>query len=90
MDLIAQQEAAAAAVLGIGGIILIAIVAILSLVVYFLPLVIAIMRGHHQTLAIAAVCVLLGWTFLGWVFALVWAFTNPSPATVVIHQQPMR
>ena len=43
---------------------------------YFLPAVVAVMRGHHNGVAIAVLNVLLGWTFLGWVAALVWAFTS--------------
>lgn len=46
------------------------------LIVYFLPLFIAIMRKHNNTAAIAALNILLGWTFLGWVVAFVWSFTS--------------
>lgn len=42
---------------------------------YFLPALIAAMRGHHNTGAITMLNLFLGWTFLGWVIALVWAFT---------------
>lgn len=45
------------------------------LAAYFLPCAVAIQRKHHQTAAIAALNILLGWTFLGWVAALVWALT---------------
>ena len=41
--------------------------------VYFLPTVVAVQRGHHQAAAIAIVNIFLGWTFLGWVVALVWS-----------------
>lgn len=47
---------------------------------YFVPTFIARFRSHHNFVAIMMVNVLLGWTFLGWVVALVWAFTNPAPA----------
>ena len=44
-----------------------------GLATYFFPSIIAWFRGHHNTLAIFLLNLLLGWTFLGWVFALVWA-----------------
>ena len=45
------------------------------LALYFLPAFLAAVRSHHQTMAIVALNVLLGWTLLGWVLALVWALT---------------
>jgi hypothetical protein len=63
-------------------------VGIIALAVYFIPVVIALMRGHPDTLAISAVCILFGWSFLGWGIALVWSLTGirkPQPQ-VVIHQ----
>lgn len=45
------------------------------LVAYFFPAIIAAVRGHHQKNAILILNLLLGWTFLGWVIALVWAAT---------------
>ena len=43
--------------------------------VYLLPSIIAAFRRHHNTAAILALNVLLGWTVLGWVVSLVWAVT---------------
>ena len=40
---------------------------------YMIPTVIAGVRNHHQTVPIALLNVLLGWTFIGWVAALVWS-----------------
>jgi hypothetical protein len=40
---------------------------------YFLPAFIAWQRDHHALLAIFILNLLLGWTFLGWVAALVWS-----------------
>lgn len=42
---------------------------------YLLPSIIAAARKHHQTLAILLLNIFLGWTFIGWVAALVWAAT---------------
>lgn len=44
-------------------------------VVYFLPTIIAAIRGKANTLAIFALNLLLGWTFVGWVVAFVWSLT---------------
>ena len=43
--------------------------------VYFLPPWVAAFRRHHNATAIFVLTLLLGWTGLGWVAALVWAFT---------------
>jgi hypothetical protein len=45
----------------------------LLLGLYCLPGLIAYRRGHPKRVAIGALNLLLGWTFLGWVAALVWA-----------------
>jgi len=42
---------------------------------YFVPILVAISRGHPNAAPIAVLNVLLGWTFLGWVAALVWSLT---------------
>jgi Superinfection immunity protein len=80
-----------AGVLGVGGvalIIVLAVVVIASLVLYFLPVAVALFRHHPDTLAITGVCVLFVWTFLGWGLAMIWALkTTPRQAPqVVIHQ----
>lgn len=48
---------------------------ILLLVIYFLPTFIAGSRSHHNGVAIFLLNLLLGWTFLGWVLALIWSAT---------------
>ena len=45
-------------------------------VLYFLPAIFAFMRGHQSRGAILVLNLFLGWTFLGWVGALIWAFTG--------------
>lgn len=49
---------------------------ILSLALYFLPTIIALLRGHRNALAIFLLNFFLGWTFIGWVVALVWSATR--------------
>lgn len=45
---------------------------------YFLPYEIAASRKHPSKWAIGALNLFLGWSFFGWVAALVWALaTNP-------------
>jgi ribosomal protein L32 len=48
---------------------------VVGVVIYFLPVIIAISRGHHNTLAIVFLNLFVGWTGIGWLAALVWAGT---------------
>ena len=43
---------------------------------YFLPTIVAEIRHHKNALAIEVLNFFLGWTFLGWVIALIWASTD--------------
>ena len=43
---------------------------------YFIPAIVAESRKHRNSSAILILNLLLGWTFFGWVIALVWAFTD--------------
>lgn len=45
---------------------------------YFLPSFIAYTRKKQNGWAIFILNFFLGWTFIGWVVALVWAFTNDN------------
>ncbi|VFN00320.1 MAG: Superinfection immunity protein [Candidatus Kentron sp. G] len=56
---------------------------LIALVVYFFPGIVALIRGHHSKVAVLLLNLFLGWTVLGWLWALIWAFTNPS--TVIIR-----
>jgi hypothetical protein len=46
---------------------------VLFLVAYLMPALVAAIRRHRFTQAIAALNVLLGWTGLGWLAAMIWA-----------------
>jgi T4 superinfection immunity protein len=48
-------------------------------VIYLLPAVVAQVRRHHQTTTIIGLNLLLGWTFIGWAVALIWALTATPP-----------
>ena len=56
-------------------------VAAVLLLVYFLPWFVAVLRMHENKLAIFVLTLFLGWTFLGWVVALVWAFIDQPRLT---------
>jgi hypothetical protein len=62
---------------GFGGVILLVILA--ALAGYFLPTIVAAARHHHNAGAIFVLNLFLGWTFLGWVLALVWSATAVRP-----------
>jgi hypothetical protein len=47
----------------------------LFVVAYFVPSVIAFMRGHHNRAAILALNILLAWSVFGWIISFVWALT---------------
>ena len=59
---------------------------VLALGVYMLPAMVAAGRNHRSGTAITVLTVLLGWTLLGWVVALVWALTG-QPATAADNPQ---
>ncbi|MEQ8433855.1 MAG: superinfection immunity protein [Oceanicaulis sp.] len=48
---------------------------LISALLYFLPTVIALARSHHNGFAIFLTNLLLGWTLIGWVIALIWSVT---------------
>lgn len=49
---------------------------LVGLGIYFLPTIVAVNKSKLNTGAIFILNLLLGWTFLGWVVALVWAMTK--------------
>ena len=49
---------------------------IIILLLYILPTAIAAGREHNNRLAIFMLNVLLGWSLLGWIVALIWATTD--------------
>lgn len=51
---------------------------VFGLVLYLAPTVVAVDRNHPRRAAIGALNVLLGWTVVGWIGALVWALTTPE------------
>ena len=47
-----------------------------ALGVYVLPIILAVVRKHKNTGAIALLTLFLGWTFLGWLAALLWSLNS--------------
>ncbi len=52
------------------------ILSIVGFCVYFFPSYVAMDRGHPSKGGIIVINLFLGWTFLGWVIALAWAFSG--------------
>ena len=48
----------------------------LVIFVYLFPSFVALQRKHANTTAICVLNILVGWSFIGWVAALVWALVN--------------
>src|SRR5438094_5884390 len=59
----------------VGGIIVLILLGLLALALHFLPSIVAAVRHHQNFAAIFVLNILLGWTLIGWVVALVWSFT---------------
>ncbi|WP_198024762.1 superinfection immunity protein [Bradyrhizobium sp. Cp5.3] len=59
---------------------------------YFFPAIIALLRGHHNTLAIFLLNLFFGWTFFGWLGALIWAATVVQRPTEyrMVHDERAR
>ncbi len=74
------------------------VVVIIGLALYFLPAIIAYNRKHSNKGIILLLDFLIGWTLLGWVGCLIWAFldtdqrittTNTNTSTVSTNDNNM-
>ena len=65
------------------------IVLAIILGIYFAPFLVANRRAHHNQLAIFMLNLLLGWTLLGWIIAMVWACTQIRPQQRAAGPQPV-
>ena len=69
-------------ILALIGILLLLILALaVSLFISFLPFIVALLRKHPQKVPIFLLNLLLGWTGIGWVVALIWAFIKNEKTT---------
>jgi hypothetical protein len=46
---------------------------VISVAIYFIPTIIAMARHHRNALAIFLLNFFFGWTFFGWIAALIWS-----------------
>lgn len=64
--------------------------AITAAVFYLTPTIIAVIRKQPNKWAIAAMNILLGFTVIGWIIALIWSLTSPTKQqdapTIIINQ----
>ncbi|HEY1447746.1 MAG TPA: superinfection immunity protein [Caulobacteraceae bacterium] len=65
--------------LGALAIVAIAIGAFIALAIHFIPTIIAIARRKRNAVWIFVVNLLLGWTVIGWIWALVWSLMTDAP-----------
>jgi hypothetical protein len=62
---------------------LVGVIAVVGLAIYFLPSMVALRRHKRNVLAIFILNLFVGWTFFGWVGALIWSVLREpaKPAT---------
>jgi threonine/homoserine/homoserine lactone efflux protein len=56
--------------------LIVGVLFVIGLFIYFLPTIIAFRRRKRDCVAVGALNLLLGWTFVGWAIALIWALKN--------------
>lgn len=44
--------------------------------IYFIPVIVGYIRKHNNLLAITIMTIFVGWTFFGWLAALLWALNS--------------
>ena len=54
---------------------------------YLIPTIIVVKRHHLQKIPIILINILLGWSLIGWVVALVWACMQSKPRVVHINNE---
>jgi hypothetical protein len=68
-----------------GGILVITL-GLCALMIYTLPIIVAMMRGRAVA-PVTIITLFLGWTLIGWVGALVWACTERTAKEEASHQR---
>jgi hypothetical protein len=64
-------------------------IAFVLLFPYFLPTIIAILRRKANAGGIFVLNLLLGWTLIGWIGALVWALSSDAQPTIIVNNPPV-
>ncbi|NHN93448.1 superinfection immunity protein [Acetobacter sicerae] len=86
---LAEKHGVADSIRGISPTVVLLI--LLSLIsFYFLPLVVALCRSSSKTIPIFIVNFFLGWTFLGWIVALVMAFSSETKTEYHLRMAAMK
>lgn len=60
------------------GLFLLVIWLLIALIIYFLPIIIAYLRKHKNILPIGLLTMFLGWTFFGWLAAILWSLNSDT------------
>ena len=55
---------------------------------YFLPTIIAVVRRKASSFGIFMLNLFLGWTFIGWIGALIWALSADRQPTIIVNNPP--
>lgn len=59
------------------------IVGVIGFLFYFAPSILAMLGNNDSAGGVIVMNIFLGWTFIGWVIALVWALSGPRPKRVI-------
>jgi len=59
----------------LGSALVLVLVVIAIAIIHFVPTIIAFHRDHPNKIGIFVLNLLLGWTVIGWVAALIWSLT---------------
>ena len=72
-----------------GGVIVEALIFfLLGIALYFAPFIVAMVRRKTGRVQVFIVNLFFGWTFIGWVIALVMAFGSDNVTKVMVVQTP--
>ncbi|MDR3263092.1 MAG: superinfection immunity protein [Clostridiales bacterium] len=52
------------------------VTSVVALIVFLIPSIIAVKNRHRQVFWIILLNILLGWTLIGWIIALIWALNS--------------
>lgn len=55
------------------------------LLIYFVPTIIAFSRNCPSKTGVFLLNLFLGFTFLGWIVALIWSFSSKSKTTIIVN-----
>jgi Na+/H+-dicarboxylate symporter len=55
------------------------------LIIYFIPTMIVFSRNSPNKIGVFLLNLFLGFTFIGWIVALIWAFSSKAKTTIIIN-----